>query len=338
MSNKQKFATLLALFFSVMFNKFAIAGGWCSVPIARASISVDSDFYSKIKDRSPRPMRRVHSEGTLPHHGIRDKSVKARRDMPIMLESALAWRVTGDKKWLEVSRNYLFSWFSKYKPSFNPIDESELLPMVSTYAVLHKELSTEQRGLISHKLDHWAAGYIERIRKGDRSNWQSRRIAIAVSIAVALDDRDMFSSLRDLFQKQIEENIYPDGATYDFRKRRAVHYAVYDLVPLVRAALAARTMGEDWYFWQAPSGASLDKAVAWVVPYALGAKKHKEFPQAEGFDAARAKAGVKGFSGDFDPKYASDLMWLSSQFKSELTSVASELSDSAPFYLKMCGQ
>ncbi len=328
----------LILFILMLSNNFAYGADWCSVSSVKARALIDTNFYSKVKDRSPNPMPEVHSEGTLPHQGIRDESIKARQDMPIMLKAALSWRATGDNKWLQIAQNYLLSWFSIYKLSFNPIDEDRLLPMVSSFVIIQDTLPLEQQRKIRGILHRWASGYIVRMKEGGHSNWQSHRLSIAVAIAVALNDREMFSSLRSLFRRQIEKNINSDGVTYDFRARHAVHYAVYDLVPLVRAALAARTMGEDWYFWRAPNGASLNKAVDWVIPYAKGTKNHKEFPNAKGFDAARAKAGVKDFSGNFEPKQASTLMWLSSQFNPQLASIASELSSTPPFYLKMCGQ
>ncbi|WP_042063084.1 alginate lyase family protein, partial [Acidomonas methanolica] len=74
-------------------------------------------------------------------------------------------------------------------------------------------------------------------------------VKLVTMMAVALDDTLLFDAARTLFRAQIAANIAPDGETLDFRERDALHYVVYDLQPMVQAALAARTRGEDWYRW-----------------------------------------------------------------------------------------
>ncbi|UNA37238.1 alginate lyase family protein [Klebsiella variicola subsp. variicola] len=91
------------------------------------------------------------------------------------------------------------------------------------------------------------------------SNWQSHRIKLITLIAVATDNDHLFKESRRLFQKQIEENMNSEGEVVDFKQRDAIHYVVYDLQPLLQAALAALSRGEDWYHWTAPNNASLEK-------------------------------------------------------------------------------
>ena len=101
----------------------------------------------------------------------------------------------------------------------------------------------------------------------------------------------------------MEGNLLPDNVVIDFGKRDALHYTVYDLEPLTMAALASRNHnGPDLFLEMTRSGASLKGAVDWLAPYAEGREKHVEFVHSTTrFDAARAKAGVHGFSGEWDP-------------------------------------
>jgi hypothetical protein len=55
-------------------------------------------------DRTPAPLPVVHTEGTLPGKGIREISTKAREDLPTMFNLALAYRMTGDKRYLDLDR------------------------------------------------------------------------------------------------------------------------------------------------------------------------------------------------------------------------------------------
>jgi hypothetical protein len=47
--------------------------------------------------RPPGAVPQLHTEGTLPGKGIREASLVAKRDQPIMLDLAIAWRLTGDR-------------------------------------------------------------------------------------------------------------------------------------------------------------------------------------------------------------------------------------------------
>lgn len=310
---------------------------WCSIKPHYIQDKVGSSYLNRVKKRSPNPLRVVHTEGTLPNQGIRSKSAKARRDMPIMSRSALYWRMTGDNTWLDLSKKYLIEWMRVYRPSYNPIDENRLIPLFSTYAIIKDQLSSSERKNIAQKLRRWGYVYIKKMHSSDISNWQSQRIAIVSSIALSLDNKKMFDEIRPFFKKQVSKNISANGVTYDFKKRDALHYAIYDLEPLVEASLVARQMGENWYSWTSKNGSSVKKGIEWILPYAKGEKTHQEFKNAKGFDAARAKAGVKGFSGQFKPESAGYLIWLASSFDHSLRPLAEQLRKKEPKNLLLCG-
>jgi hypothetical protein len=80
----------------------------------------------------PRALPRVHTEGTLPHQGIWDQSIEAEKDRPLMLNLGLAYRLTGDRRYLDAEGYFLAAWLDVYKVSFNPIDDPKFEPVLET--------------------------------------------------------------------------------------------------------------------------------------------------------------------------------------------------------------
>ncbi|WP_215763038.1 alginate lyase family protein [Acetobacter sp. P1H12_c] len=319
---------------------------WCRIPSLQTGPVLTSLVHQLERERNrlPAPLPRLHTEGTLPHEGLYDESVEAKRDLPLMQKAALVWRVTHDTAWLNVARRYLLAWVTTYHPSFNPIDETSFDALIDTYAIIDSALLPADRALVKASLEKWASGYGDAMEHADshstwRNNWQSHRVKLVTMMAVALGDDVLFEKARLLFRKQIMANIAPNGETLDFRERDALHYVVYDLQPLIQAALAARTRGEDWYHWTTGQGASLAKAIGWLTTYVSGEKPHEEFVHSVvRFDALRARAGLKGYSGIFDPRSAGALYWLASEFDPSLRALAEKLQAVPVPFISLCGQ
>lgn len=334
----------LTVFVSVP-SAFA-AEPWCRITSPQTGPVLTSLVHQLERERNrlPAPLPRLHTEGTLPHEGLYDESVKAKRDLPLMQKAALVWRATHHTAWLNVARPYLLAWVATYHPSFNPIDETSFDALIDTYAIIDSALLPADRILVSTYLEKWASGYGDAMEHADshstwRNNWQSHRVKLVTMMAVALGNDVLFEKARLLFRKQIMANIAPNGETLDFRERDALHYVVYDLQPLIQAALAARTRGEDWYHWTTGQGASLAKAIGWLTPYVSGEKTHEEFVHSVvRFDALRARAGLKGYSGMFDPRSAGALYWLASEFDLSLRALAEKLQAVPAPFISLCGQ
>jgi Alginate lyase len=170
-----------------------------------------------------------------------------------------------------------------------------------------------------------------------RNNWQSHRIKLIALSAFTLGDRRMMNAAQRLFAEHLADNLKPDGTTFDFEERDALHYAVYDLQPLVTAALAARRFNRNWLRERAAGGASLATALNWLEPYARGEKTHEEFVNSPvPFDAKRREAGLPGYSGQWDPKNATELFYLAARLDGRYLSVAQQLSPTTPAWLAMC--
>jgi len=296
-------------------------------------------------DDKPHALAHVHTEGTLPHQGIRDQSIEAERDWPLARQAALAWRLSADARYLHQVNDYLAAWSGTYQPDFNPIDETNLDGLIDAYVLTSAALPTSTRDATRALLRKLGEGYIERIhvfpdknKPGTATNnWQSHRVKLVTLAAAALGDVAMLKTAHELFERQIADNIKPDGEAIDFAERDALHYVVYDLQPLVAAALAAKPFGDDWLHYATPQGASLAKALDWLRPYAEGSKTHEEFVHTHvKFDREREQAGEKGYSGPWDPKSAAALYWLAAQLDPAYQAVAQQLSPQPPDWIGAC--
>jgi hypothetical protein len=292
----------------------------------------------------PRPLARLHTEGTLPHEGIYDQSVEAEQDLELMRDAALVWRATGDERYLRLVDRFLLAWSTTYQPSFNPIDETHFDSMILAYDLTASALPVKTRNATAAFIATLANGYVERVDAQPRplsgtyrNNWESHRVKLIAMAAFTLDDRKLINAAQRLFIEQVGANIAPDGATVDFAERDALHYVAYDLEPLVEAALAARRHNRNWLTLRAQNGATLAQALDWLVPYALGAKTHEEFVHSSvPFDAKRREAGLPGYSGAWDPKNSAHLFHLAARLSGRYANVAQRLAATPSAWLLVC--
>ncbi len=271
-------------------------------------------YGNKSLSRQPHAVARVHVEGTLPHEGIYDDSLEAKRDWWNARDLAVAGYLTGDSRYSDAAEALLAAWLAVYGVSLNPIDETDMDGLMIAYDLLPASARARLSDGMGRYLKAMAVGYLRAAEqnhfqafKGGSAinNWQSHRVKLATLAAFALQDAALIARARAAFVAQLGDNIRQDGSTLDFEQRDAVHYVTFDLEPLCLAALAAKTHGEDWYHLTGASGVGLAAALDWLQPYADGSKSHEEFVHSSvKFDAIRANAGIKGFNGPFDPKVA----------------------------------
>jgi hypothetical protein len=281
--------------------------------------------------RPPGAIPKLHSEGTLPGHGIRDISLAAKRDQPIVLDLAIAWRLTGERVFLEQAGAYLDAWASIYQPSFNPIDETGFDTLIMAYDLTEGDLPSATRARVDGFWRRMAAGYLDAMDAGPghgNTNWQSHRVKLATMAAFQTGDPVLIARARAAYRKQVAINLHADGSTFDFEERDALHYVTYDLDPLMMAALAAKLHGEDWYGWAAPGGASLPRSLDWLAPFAAGTQTHVEFAHSQiQFDRDRAAAGQAEYAPHvWDRSNAVDTFAIASLIDSKFGALAATVS------------
>lgn len=290
--------------------------------------------------REPHALERVHTEGTLPHQGIYDQSREAMRDWSAMRDLALGFALTGDEAYLRAVNRYFAAWLDVYRASLNPIDETGLDNVILAYDLVGKSLPDDLLQKMGELMRTLATGYLAvhpNTRKGTTvNNWQSHRVKLITLSAFALNDPGLISSAQRALQTQLDYNLRADGSTVDFEQRDALHYVVYDLEPLLIAALAAKAHGLDWYSMKSRNGASLETALQWLAPYATGERSHEEFAHTTvEFDRTRAKAGLPGFSGRWDPKISAMLYQMAGRLNPRWTTLATQLGSANP-WLALC--
>jgi hypothetical protein len=328
------------------------AMNFCAAPALQTSERTNADpgvkaLVANVQahlNEQPHAIAKLHTEGTLPHEGIYDQSVEAEKDLELLRDAALAWRATSDDRFLKLVDRLLYAWVTTYQPSFNPIDETGFAGLILAYDMTASALPVKTRNAAMAFLTKLANGYIAQIDAQPRpltgtfrNNWQSHRIKLVAMAAFTLDNRKMINAAQRLFVEHIGDNIAPDGSTIDFGERDALHYVTYDLQPLVTAALAARRHNRNWLQEKGANGATLLAALNWLVPFATGGQTHEEFVHSSvAFDAKRREAGLPGYSGQWDPKNATELFHLAARLDGRFTPVALQLAPTPPAWLAVC--
>jgi hypothetical protein len=291
--------------------------------------------------QTPRPLPRLHTEGTLPHQGIRDQSIAAEKDLTLTQDLAFAYRITEDQRYLTRTAVYFDAWLSIYKVSGDPIDETKFDPMFLALDLTRGDLppATERRAVeFFHSM---AASYLDWLDHNfaqDPYNWSSHRVKLAVLSAYESGDRKLIDRASRAYLRQLKQNIRPDGLVIDFLKRDALHYVVYSLEPLTMSALAAHAHGLDWFHTSTTGKPSIEEAIDGLIPYANGEKVHQEFVHSSvKFDAERSQAGEHGYSGPWDPRDSANLFamaaFLDPKFAPVFESVRSRTGAEAPAWI-----
>lgn len=335
-------ALICAALLSTLTAAPALAAGGFSIcapakaPIGQAPANAQAAIERARANlaRPPAPLARLHTEGTLPGHGIRDISIKAKADHPITLDFALAWRLTGERAFIDQTGRYLTAWADVYEMSFNPIDETGFDALMLAYDLTKADLPTATRTQMDAFWRRMAVGYLDAMDAGPKNahtNWQSHRIKLAAMSAFATGDETLIARARKRYEAQVAANLNPDGTTFDFHERDALHYVTYNFDPLLMANLAAKANGQDWFRHRAATGSSLPHSLDWFAAYARGDKTHIEFANSKiQFDRDRANSGQSeyaphpwkpsaavntfAYAAALDPKYAALSRQLSERY------------------------
>ncbi|NWP10174.1 alginate lyase, partial [Escherichia coli] len=91
---------------------------------------------------------------------IREISIKAKQDQGIVIALALAWRLTGDRRYLDQTARYLENWASIYQMSFNPIDETGFDTLLLATDLTEADLPPALRTRLAGFWRKMAAGYL----------------------------------------------------------------------------------------------------------------------------------------------------------------------------------
>lgn len=275
---------------------------------------------------APNPIHTIRTEGKLAGDPDKVATQTSLRDMRALSVLGYAFEITGDAKYADKARSFVLAWARVNQPTGDPIDETNLEPLIVAYDQTLESFSSSERRSVDAYLRRiidaeWGARQVT-------SNWQSHRLKIVGLAAFVLKDDALIARAIEGFKKQIGANLNRDGSSYDFRERDALHYHVYDLEPLLTLAIAARNNGLELYDYTGKAGGSLRKSVNFLVPYCTGEKTHQEFVHSHvEFDRKRAANGEKGYQIGhlFRPAEGLRALSLASIFDDSIDPVANAL-------------
>ena len=256
------------------------------------------------------PIARISSAGKLDSDSLKIQSRASLEDMKKLSALGYAYAVTTHRSYSAAARRIILHWAKVSQPTGVPIDESKFEPLFVAYDLTRSAFSKAERKTVEDWLRTIASLELQNVRTNSATatnNWNSHRLKIVGLIGFLLEDKTLIEEAVEGFKKQIQANLAPDGSSFDFHERDALHYQCYDLEPLLALAIRGQQNGIDLYGYQAPSGASLSRAVQFLASYCDGTKTHAEWVHSKvKFDRQRAEAGEKGFvpGAAFEPKEA----------------------------------
>ena len=327
------FSTLKAQY--VGLNKAEISRLKAYLKTDATTSNIYTDYLNdanKALSERPNPRDTIVSEGHLKGDPNKTASALAMKDYRKVYALSLAYNVEGKKEYLDKAIEYLKAWATVNHPTGNPINDTKLDYVMMGYDMIRSNVSESDRQII----DNWLVVIAEKeLLKGTKgkatvfNNWHSHRLKVVGQIGFILNDKKFTDYATIGIEKQVETNLNPDGSTYDFLQRDALHYHLYDLEPLTTLSIIIkRATGVDEFRYISPTGTSIKKSTDWLLPYVTGEKTHEEYVNSKvAFDKARADNHEQGFQIGhlFQPEKALYLLSLASYFDSNYTTIINQL-------------
>ena len=258
----------------------------------------------------PDPVEKIQTEGKLDRDPAKLETEKSLHDMKKIYALGVAWITTGDTRYAVKAKEFILAWAGINKSAGDPIDDTNLEQLIKAYDFLKTGFSGGEIEIVNRWLTDVANAEISTKTPGkstSMNNWNSHRIKIVGLIGFAIGKKP-FVDFADLeYRLQVQNDLNPDGGSYDFTERDALHYHCYTLEPLLSIAAAGSLNGYGWFGYKAGNGSSLKKSVEFLLPYARGEQTHNEYVNSRvKFDFTRAAAGQKKFQIGrvFEPKEA----------------------------------
>lgn len=291
--------------------------------------------------QEPQPIDTIVSEGHLVTDPKKIKTIKALADLNKIYALAYTYKITNKKDYLTKCLQYIKAWAKVNQAIANPINNTKLDPLFEGYDLIKEEVNVADKLVIEKWLRQIAAIEIvtrrpEVGKKSSYNNWNSHKIKIVANIAYLLNDKQYMLFVDTSLKKQIAMNLYADGSGADFKERDALHYHYYTLEPLlVTATIIKRATGINYYPYLSNSGSSIQKSVAFLIPYATGEKTHAEFVNSKvAFDRKRAQNKEADYiiGANFNPKKAIDMFISASYFNPEYVNIVNKLAGNTAKY------
>jgi len=252
-------------------------------------------------------------------------------DMKKLAALGYTFAVTSNEVYSAAARRIILAWARTYRPTGAPIDETKLEPLLVAYDLTRVAFPPDDAGMVNDWLLRLARAEQESRDTNSITainNWNSHRLKTVGLIGYLLDDPALIEWAVNGFRQQVAVNLRADGSSLDFHERDALHYHCYNLEPLLTLAIAARLNGIELYPCESPTGSSLSKSVAFLVPYCDGSRTHAEWVHSKvAFDRTRAEAGEAKFriGSPFDPRDGLRALELAAAFDARLDPLVAKI-------------
>ncbi|MEN9686572.1 MAG: hypothetical protein RLZZ28_2358 [Bacteroidota bacterium] len=212
---------------------------------------------------------------------------------------ALAWAFTGDERYARKVAEYIKKWFIDTATKMNPhlnyaqavpgvndgrgigiIETIALTSVVDAMGILQYSSSLQEKERASVK--EWFSNYLQWMKTS--KNGKEERKALnnhgiwydmqLLSFSLFLDDTPFVKKYTDSILLRIPVQIEPDGRQpLELERTTALGYSTFCLEAWFKTALLAQRAGVDIWHYQTRDGRSIQKALDWLLPYAMQEKK-----------------------------------------------------------------
>ena len=254
----------------------------------------------KALSQKPNPRDTIVSEGHLNTHPDKIASQLSMKDYQKIYALSLAYQIEGKVDFLSKAVEYLMAWATMNHPTGNPINDTKFDEVMMGYDMIRSEIKESDRETIDNWLITIAEKELKKGKKGkitSMNNWHSHRLKVVGQIGFILNDNKYIDYAIKGIEIQVATNLNPDGTSFDFLERDAMHYHLYDLEPLTTLAIIIyRAKGTNEFTFVSQTGSSIKKSVDWLLPFMTGDKTHAEYVNSKvEFDRKRAQNNEKAF-------------------------------------------
>jgi hypothetical protein len=260
-------------------------------------------------ERRPRAAEVLNYEGLLSDDARRLATVEHLEDSNAVAALLELWQVSGDPVLAAHMRLFLLAWAETYRPTGNDVNEDKLLPMIVAFASVRETFPERDGERVMQWLRVMGEKHVEQLKRSGppRSNRDTKRLRLLAFLGVALARSEWVDVALARLGEFLAHGLKPDGTSYDLHHRDSLTYHVSALVPALDVAWLARKRGEERYRLASAEGASLQRSVQYLVPFADGSRTREEWRQSRvELDRRRAAAGLEAYSPGrlYDPTNA----------------------------------
>lgn len=248
---------------------------------------------------SPDGLPYVQRDGELNPEAESDKFDRVRFFTmgTVITESALAYRITGDERYAACASRWARAWFIEPATRMNPsLNFAQSVPGKEagsrsgiirgmTLLEVHEALGWLERSKAWTAEDAagwkaWTTAYLDWLLESELGQGEAKALnnhgtwydVQVVTFAIGADREALIKeTLEKARIKRIRQQIKPDGRQpFELMRTKSWDYSVMNLLGMVRLADLAATQGVDLWNYESSAGTSLKKAIAYLLPFALG--------------------------------------------------------------------